>query len=246
MTQFQLGNPGNNTATITSVTLTASGTGSFPTGITSVNLYLDNNGNGVVDSGDTLVGTATYIGTTAIINLTTSIPAGSTKTILVTYQFSNSATNGSYTTTLTSATGTNATGAVQFSGLPLTGATIFIVTATSTPTSTSTVTSTSTPTSTPTPLVKTIIKYPYPNPVDNGPVVVDLDVPGPSTVEWSVFTLSFRKILGGEVSINSTGSVVWDLKDKSGAKVADGIYYLRIEVQGPQPTVKIFKILVLH
>ena len=82
--------------------------------------------------------------------------------------------------------------------------------------------------------------------MDNGPLTVDIDVPGPSTVQWSVFTLSFRKIIGGEVSINGTGAVVWDLKDKSGTKVADGIYYLRIEVQGPQPTVKIFKILILH
>jgi hypothetical protein len=94
--------------------------------------------------------------------------------------------------------------------------------------------------------VKTIVTYPYPNPVENGPVVVNIDVPGPSSVQWSVFTLSFRKIIGGQVSINSTGSVVWDLRDKSGAKVADGLYYLRIEVEGPQPTVKVFKILILQ
>jgi hypothetical protein len=65
-------------------------------------------------------------------------------------------------------------------------------------------------------------------------------------VQWSVFTVNFRKIISGEISVNSTGTVSWDLKDKNGVRVADGLYYIRIEVQGPQPLVKVFKILVLH
>ena len=91
-----------------------------------------------MDAGDSLVGTATYIGGTAVINLTTTtISSGVTKTLLVTYQFSNTASIGTYMASLTGATGTNATGAVQFSGLPMNGATITIVAATFTPTSTS-------------------------------------------------------------------------------------------------------------
>ena len=245
--QFQLGNPGNNNANITSVTLTVSGTGTFTTGIKAVNLYLDNNGNGIVDGGDTLMGTANYIGTTAIINLSTAIPAGASKTLLVTYQFSNAATNGSYTANLTGATGTNTTGTVQFSGLPLNAATIFIVTATSTPTSTSTITftGTSTPTTTATPISKILILPPYPNPVDQGPVNFKIQTPGLAKVQWSVFTSSFRKIISGEISVNGTGTIQWDLMDGSGAKVADGIYYVRIEVKDSEYLSKIWKVLVL-
>jgi hypothetical protein len=256
--QFQLTNPGNNTANITSITLTGSGSGNFPTGITTVSLYLDTNANGVVDAGDQLLGTATYSGSTVTMNLNTAIPAGGTATYLAVYQFSNTAPAGTYTTQITSATGTNATGAVKFGNLPMTATTITIAIATSTPTATptstftptftgtSTWTPTSTATRTPTPIEEDVVTNPYPNPVDDGPVNIDIKVPGPSTVQWSVFTISFRKIMSSQISINSTGTVQWNLTDKNGAKVSDGLYYIRIEVDGPQPLVKVYKVLVLH
>ena len=58
--QFTINNPSGPPVSISGLTLTASGTGNDLTGITSVNLYLDANQNGVIDGGDTLLGTATY------------------------------------------------------------------------------------------------------------------------------------------------------------------------------------------
>jgi hypothetical protein len=229
--QFQLNNPGNNTATITSVTLTGSGTGNFPTGITSVNLYLDNNGNGLVDGGDTLVGTATYSGGTVVINISTSIPAGLTKTLLVTYGFSNSAPAGSYATSLTGATGTNATGALQFSGLPMNGAMISIFTATSTPTNTSTSTTTFTPTftSTATPNGRhdPVI---YPNPAPGGIVnILPPAYPGSSNVTVRIFTSAFRMVQEKKFdSVPAGTSVPINLTDKWGAPLASGLYYVAV------------------
>ena len=214
---------------------------------------MDANGNGIVDGADTLVGTGTYSGTTSTVALNTSIPMGTTATFLVVYQFSNTAPTGNYMTQLTGASGTNSTGSVLFSGLPANGANISIATATPTfsftPTSTgtSTFTPTSTVTKTPTPIEKDVVTYPYPNPVTDGPVNIDIKVPGPSTVQWSVFTVNFRKIVSSEkIEVDSSKTLSWNLKDKNGVRVADGLYYVRIEIQGPQPLVKVFKILVLH
>ena len=240
MAQFQLTNPGNNPAHISSITLTGSGTGNFPSGITTVNLYLDINGNGTVDVGDTLAGTGTYSGGNATINLNQNIPAGSSATFLVVYQFSNSAPSGAYTTQVTGASGTNASGSLQFSGLPQAAATITLVSATVTPTATST------KTSTPTPVGEDVITPPYPNPVSDGPVRIDVSTPGPATAEWSVFTLNFRKIISGRVAVNGTGTIQWDLKDKNGVRVADGLYYIRVEIHGSPALTKVYKILVLH
>jgi len=41
-------------------------------------------------------------------------------------------------------------------------------------------------------------------------------------------------------------AVQWDLRDKLGINVADGLYYVRIQVTGRQDAVKIFKVLVLR
>jgi hypothetical protein len=87
---------------------------------------------------------------------------------------------------------------------------------------------------------------PYPNPITTGPINLSVLVPGTATVKWSVFTLAFRKIVGGQTTITTQGLIQWDLKDKSGVRVADGVYYLRVEVDGIQSVVKIFKILVLR
>ena len=96
-----------------------------------------------------------------------------------------------------------------------------------------------------TPVSKIIILPPYPNPVDQGPVNFKIQTPGLAKVQWSVFTSSFRKIIGGEISVNGTGLIQWDLRDRSGSKVADGLYYVRIEVDGNGYLSKVWKVLVL-
>jgi hypothetical protein len=69
---------------------------------------------------------------------------------------------------------------------------------------------------------------------------------GPLAVDWSVFTIAFRKIDSGSLDVGNGGIYQWDLKDKSGALVARGLYYLRLDVKGPAGGVKkILKILVL-
>jgi hypothetical protein len=68
-----------------------------------------------------------------------------------------------------------------------------------------------------------------------------------------VFTTSFRKIAehtfiagGGNGVYGTVTAVQWNLRDRLGINVADGLYYVRIHVTGSQETVKIFKVLILH
>lgn len=155
---------------------------------------------------------------------------------------------GTYQVSAVGATSTNGQ-AVGISGLPVMGAVVDVVAPTVTPiptlTNTPTTTLSPTPTNTPTLVAQPTCVAPYPNPVVNGPVSVRMSVPGTTVVKWSVFTLSFRKIVGGEITITNNGVIVWDLKDQYGKQVSDGLYYLRIEMDGLQSMDKIYKILIL-
>jgi len=148
---------------------------------------------------------------------------------------SNSAPNGSG---LSNSASVNFLGASSAQSANSNTVTVVVLTPTFTPTSIFT--------NTPTPVSKTVFRGPFPNPSNGGPVFVDVDVPELSTVRWSVFTLAFRKIVSGEISVNTTGVVRWDLTDKQSAKVADGLYYLRLEVIGMQTEVKVFKVLIIR
>jgi len=83
---------GTENAKITSVTVQASGTGNDALDIAAVKLYLDVNGNGVVDTGDTLLASGTFSGDDGSLNLplTTAltIMSGTAQNLLVTYDFS--------------------------------------------------------------------------------------------------------------------------------------------------------------
>lgn len=89
------------------------------------------------------------------------------------------------------------------------------------------------------------IGLPYPNPAGSGPVSIQLRVPTGSAVEWSVYTMAFRKILGnsGPIEGNNT-TLVWDLKDKWGTRVANSLYFVKVQVKGTHPETKILKVLV--
>lgn len=64
-------------------------------------------------------------------------------------------------------------------------------------------------------------------------------------VKWSIITMSHRKVLERVVDINGPTTLTWDLKDQKGGFVADGLYYLRLEVGDMAgKTGKIWKVLV--
>jgi hypothetical protein len=69
-------------------------------------------------------------------------------------------------------------------------------------------------------------------------------VAGPSRVRWKVFTVAFRKILDHDEGTTSGGTLVWNLSDQWGTRVANGLYYLRVEIDGPQLLTKVLKVIV--
>jgi hypothetical protein len=124
------------------------------------------------------------------------------------------------------------------------------LTPTITSTFTATYTSTSTPTVTPTstPVILTVtIGDPFPNPVVKGnQIQVPIIAPTGSQLEWSVFTLGFRKILDRTQDIPGNQMLLkWDLNDPAGVSVSNGLYYLRVHVRGLKTADRILKVLVL-
>ena len=102
---------------------------------------------------------------------------------------------------------------------------------TSTFTPTSTRTSTVTSTLTPTPVTRSTVII-FPNPATGpGPVTFQISLAsGASTVEIDIFTLSFRKV--NTIILRNVPSGVTDvsynLTDKWGAPLSNGIYYVVI------------------
>jgi hypothetical protein len=98
----------------------------------------------------------------------------------------------------------------------------------------------------------TTYQGPYPNPVSNGPLRIDITTPGSASIEMDVFTTAFRKIVEHTTSANGGGgngvvtSVEWDLRDRTGAMIANGLYYVRLHVSGVEESTKIFKVLVIR
>jgi hypothetical protein len=93
-----------------------------------------------------------------------------------------------------------------------------------------------------------VIGLPYPNPV-LGQGTVHWDVQGPpgTTVTWDVFTTAFRKVAGGSQGVSGNATLSWNLTDKAGNRVSDGLYYLRVKaVVGQVSTAKILKLIVLN
>jgi hypothetical protein len=127
------------------------------------------------------------------------------------------------------------------------GNNVTVIRLTSTPTPTTTWTGTPTPSFTSTPGLQPTICPIYPNPVTNDDFVSScIYVPGPSSVELTVYTTAFRKIYDKTIQVSSYGTLTWDLRDQWGTPVANGLYYVRIRVTGPAPTTKFMKILVNH
>ena len=61
-----------------------------------------------------------------------------------------------------------------------------------------------------------------------------------------VFTLAFRKIFTETIQVDLSQNIQWDLKDAAGVQVANGVYYIRIQVSGNPSATKILKVLILR
>jgi hypothetical protein len=241
--QIQALNQSNAPTTITSLKLTASGTGNDATGINSVSIYLDANQNGVVDAGDTQLVAGSYTSDNGTVTLIVNnvIPAFSTVDYLVVDNFSTTA-SGTFQTSVAAngdVSGTDGTYGlpVLVTGAPIVGSTLTIAAATPTATTTATNTITSTITSTPT-VTKTATKAItpgatptlgiYPNPPTGGTVnILPPPYNGISDVRIELFTVAFRKIQDiTRKDIPSGVSVSINLTDRKGQSLARGIYYV--------------------
>jgi len=152
--QIQVNNPSTIPATLTSLVITAGGSANDQTGISDVQVYMDANRNGIVDGGDSLLGSGAYNSDNglATITLNSVVLANSNMNLLVVDNFTPNAGNGTYQASVTMGgiSGTSANGAVLFTGYPVVGAIVNIARATNTPTPTTTAISTATPIATPT------------------------------------------------------------------------------------------------
>lgn len=249
--QAVLSNPSTSTINMTSLTLTATGTGN-PANITGVTLWANG----------TAITTTTFTGTMATFNFTGTLAGSSSVTYTFTVNFGSNAA-GNYDLNLTAASGNNGQ-AAQFSGLPVAGAQVAVAQATATPTKTATPTFTftasstpistwtavftATPSSTPVPPTFTATATPpgntvvvYPNPV-TGPTVNVLPPAygGSRDVRVEIFTTSFRKAVDQTFRDLPSGTAVSvELKDRWGRPLADGIYYVVVTVDGRRSTAKL-------
>jgi hypothetical protein len=200
-----------------------------------------------VTSTSTAMNTTTSTGTntatfTATYTPTVTSTSTSTNTPLAT------STNSSTATRTNTSTATAVNTATSTATLTSTSTPTHTPTNTFTPQSTSTWTSTPTctPTYTPTLSPNVLVSAPFPNPSNGSPISFDVQVPSTSTVTVDVFTLAFRKISSQTKQITGLYPFQWDLKDVSGVQAANGLYYVRIHVEGVQSSTKILKVLILR
>lgn len=75
-----------------------------------------------------------------------------------------------------------------------------------------------------------MVSAPYPNPATDR-VTIEVYPARPGEVRWTVFTTAFRKIREGAlVSGGEKVRVVWDLRDAAGSPAANGMYFVRVEI----------------
>jgi hypothetical protein len=97
-------------------------------------------------------------------------------------------------------------------------------------------------------IITVTIGAPYPNPA-NGTAHLSIPVQAPtdSTAHWTVYTTAFRKVYDHSQSIpGNNGILSWALVDTWGSPVANGVYYVRVQVTGLTPATKVLKVLVIR
>jgi hypothetical protein len=254
MLQVQMANSGGSMAVLNSVTLTASGSGNDASSVGAVSLYRDSNNNGIVDGGDTLLGTGVYPSDNGslTLNFSNTIAPFTTVNYLVAYNFTPGAQPGSYQVNVTNNTSLSGTDngngqPLAFNGAPIGGAVVMVAAATSTPTAiptaTGTPTASSTATATSTRGTNSVL---YPNPATGpGPVTVQFQLAAPAgDARVLIFTTAFRKI--NEISLGQvpagTQKTALQLTDRWGSPLANGVYYVVIRGDKERYTVKLMVI----
>jgi hypothetical protein len=79
----------------------------------------------------------------------------------------------------------------------------------------------------------------YPNPVfwNNEAVKFDLLTSCPQEVDWEVFTSGYRKIYGETIQVSGPKTAVWNLRDKKGRIVSNGLYFIRVLSGNAEPAI---------
>jgi hypothetical protein len=218
-------NTSSSTATNTSTTTATSTATNSPT-ITATNSATNTVTNtATVTSTSTETNTFTVTSTNTVTNtVTNTYSQTSTPTITQTYTATNTPTMTSTNTPTSSPSST-------FTYQPT-------MTATSTPTFTSTYTAT----------VSSVIaiSQPFPNPSIGSPITFNVNVPSQSKVTVDVFTTAFRKIRSLTAKVYGSQTFQWDLIDFKGNQAADGLYYVRVQVNGTKSSSKILKVMILR
>lgn len=63
----------------------------------------------------------------------------------------------------------------------------------------------------------------------------------------SIFTARDREIRKEKITLDGNATITWDLKDDTGGKVANNIYFVRFKITyGSGKLERIFKVLVLE
>ena len=73
---------------------------------------------------------------------------------------------------------------------------------------------------------------------------IGLLLPKSSWVQIDIYTLAFRRIRSEGRQMSGADGFTWDLTDKEGTAVSNGLYYIRVQVGNKQPVTKNFKVIV--
>jgi hypothetical protein len=248
--QVRVTNPGSLPATLTSLTVTGSGSGNEATGIQIVRVFADLNGNGQVDGGETQLGSGVFSSDdgTVLLAITAPLAGGASLDLLVTYDLSPTPPFGNYQASLApgALAGAGVGGqALQFTGVfPLSGAVLTLAAATATPTVTPTPTLPplfATPTSTlPPGDGGGVIILPNPVPGDGPVTVIPPAYSGALPVGIRIYTVSLRKVLSLDLGVLPHSNIPLALRDQWDKPLSTGLYYVVVTVDGERSVGRLF------
>jgi len=94
-----------------------------------------------------------------------------------------------------------------------------------------------------------VVSAPYPNPVMIGQTLkINLSVNAncPKTVKLGVYSSAYRKVFEQTKVVNKATTWEWPVVDNTGAPIANGVYYVRVEESGVGTVLKWSPVVVLR